>query len=87
MANSLLPAEPDPLLGVVGLLVDDVPPVVRVVVAQRQEGVLQRLGPGARQAHAEYFHWLLAPAGWRLGHGVDMVLEESDEPVVHGRHV
>lgn len=61
--------------------------MVRVVVAQRQERVLQRLGPGARHAHAQHLHGLLAPAGRRLGHGVDMVLEESDEPVVHGWHV
>lgn len=47
-SNSLLAAEFDPLLGIVGLLIDDVPPVVRVVIAQRQERMLQRLGPRAR---------------------------------------
>lgn len=86
-SNSLFAAELDPLLGIVGLLVDDVPTVVRVVIAQRQECMLQRLGPGARQSHAQNLHWLVAPAGWRLGHRVDVVLEEPDEPVVDGWHV
>lgn len=60
--------------------------MVRVVIAQRQERMLQRLGPGARQSHTQHLHWLVAPAGWRLGHGVDMILEEPDEPVVNGWH-
>lgn len=85
--NSLLAAELDPLLGIVGLLVDDVPTVVRVVIAQRQERMLQRLGTGTRQSYAQNLHWLVAPAGRRLGHRVDAVLEESDEPVVDGWHV
>lgn len=85
-ANSLLPAELDPLLGVVGLLIDDIPAVVRVIVAQRQERVLQRLGAGARQSYAQHLHGLVAPAGWWLGHGVDMVFEEPDEKVIHGWH-
>lgn len=85
--NSLLAAELHPLLGIVGLLVDDVPSVVRVVIAQRQERILQRLSSGARQSYTQNLHWLVAPAGWRLGHGVDMVLEELDEPVVDGWHV
>lgn len=82
----LFAAKPNPLLAVAGLLVDDVPSVKGMVVAQPEQGMLERLCSCARHADAEHLHGLGSLARRRVGHGVDIVLEEPPDPAIKRRH-
>ena len=67
------------------LVVDDVPAVVGVVVAEGEEGLLEGLGAGAGEADADDLHWLGGGAGswrWGVAEGVDVVFEDVPEGVV-----
>ncbi len=63
----LLPRQSHPARRVHFLVVHNVPPVVGVIVAEVEQGLLEGLGARAREADAEDFHWAGALARGRGG--------------------
>lgn len=60
-----------------------------VVIAKCQQCMLERLGPRTGHSHTEDLHGLVGRprAGRWIAHGIDIVLKEPPEPIVHCWHV
>ena len=57
--------------------------MIRIIIPQLQQSLLQGRNPGSREADSQNLHWLGADPGWRLWHAVEILLQEVPEVGIH----